>query len=78
MDSFHRSFQRWIELESNYNDLFRSVVCGGAAGIVVSTLLPPQPFSSPLLTSSISLFPTTGQDGDSTGGAGKNELSDDV
>lgn len=35
MDSFHRSFERWLELESNYKDIFNSILCGGAAGIVV-------------------------------------------
>lgn len=39
MDSFHRSFERWLELAQGggYSDMFNSVLCGGAAGIVVCT-----------------------------------------
>lgn len=37
MDSFHRSFERWLELAQGggYSDMFNSVLCGGVAGIVV-------------------------------------------
>ena len=34
MDSFHRSFERWLDL-GGHSDVFNSVLCGGVAGIVV-------------------------------------------